>query len=55
MTDDPEPTLLTQLVRCLECDRLWSEPSERWRTYLSSDDPPRPLTYCPDCAQREFD
>jgi hypothetical protein len=26
-----------------------------WRTYLTEQDPPQPVTYCPDCAHREFD
>ena len=55
MSDDAEPTITTNPVRCLECGMRWIETSERWRTYLSDEDPPRPLTYCPDCARREFD
>ena len=44
----------TTQLRCLECRRLWIEPAERWRLYLSGDEPVQPLTYCPDCARREF-
>jgi hypothetical protein len=29
-------------------------PDERWRLYLTDDDPPEQATYCPDCAWREF-
>jgi hypothetical protein len=55
MKDSAEHTTLIDRVRCLECGRSWVEPSERWRTYLSGENPPTPLTYCPDCARREFD
>ena len=54
MSDSAEEAISTRTIRCLECGRLWVEPSERWRTYLSSEDQPRPLTYCPHCARREF-
>jgi hypothetical protein len=50
-----ETVSIDRPVRCLECGRAWVEESERWRMYLSREDPPRPLTYCPDCARREFD
>ncbi len=42
-------------VLCLECKSLWLRPRERWRLYLSCDDPPETLLYCPECAAREFD
>ena len=42
-------------LRCLECGRLWIEATERWRIYLSNEDSQQMLTYCPDCAGREFD
>jgi hypothetical protein len=41
-------------LRCVECDRRWDEPTERWRVYFTCDEPPEPLTYCPACAKREF-
>jgi hypothetical protein len=50
-----ERTTLVEPVRCLECKRLWVDLSERWRVYLSCENPPETLTYCPDCARREFD
>lgn len=28
-------------------------PVERWRVYLTDDDPPTPATYCPACAEFE--
>jgi hypothetical protein len=38
----------------VECDQRWDDESERWRIYFTSDKPPKPVTYCPDCAKREF-
>jgi len=55
MTDHAENLTLVEPVRCLECGRSWLDVWERWRIYLSSENPPQPLAYCPDCAQREFD
>ncbi len=51
----PLRTIQPVALRCLECRRMWVEPMERWRVYLSGEDRSQPLTYCPDCAQREFD
>ena len=36
-------------LRCVECDQRWDDESERWRIYFTSDKPPKPVTYCPDC------
>jgi hypothetical protein len=47
-------TIATLPLHCLECRRPWVEATERWRIYLSGEDPSQPLTYCPECAQREF-
>ena len=53
MPESAEP-LVKGLV-CVECGREWVGPVERcWRVYLTDDDPPLPLTYCPVCAEREF-
>jgi hypothetical protein len=41
-------------LRCVECDRRWDDQRERWRVYFTDDEPPEPVTYCPACAQREF-
>lgn len=46
--------LVKDLV-CVECGRDWIGPVERWRIYLTDDDPRQPVTYCPTCAAREFD
>ena len=53
--DRTEPTISTIPLCCLECGRFWIEAAERWRLYLSREDPLQRLLYCPDCAQREFD
>jgi hypothetical protein len=42
-------------LRCVECHERWDDETERWRVYFTDDDPPKPVTYCPDCARREFD
>jgi len=49
-----ERTIAALPLRCLECWRPWVESTERWRIYLSGENPSIPLTYCPECAQREF-
>ena len=48
-------TLVTQPLWCQECRRPWLDPRERWRVYLTDDDPAEAVPYCPDCAHREFD
>jgi len=53
MSDDP--TILTESLACLECRREWSNPKERWRLFVTPDDPAETLLYCPGCASREFD
>ena len=53
MPDQAHP-LVKDLV-CVECGRDWIGPVERWRIYLTDDDPPQPVTYCPTCAARELD
>ena len=55
MKDPAQQTISVEPVHCLECGREWVEASERWRMYLSGENPPHPLTYCPACARREFD
>jgi hypothetical protein len=44
-----------QLLLCVECRRQWLEPHERWRLYLTDDELPEAVPYCPSCASREFD
>ena len=54
---DRDPRKLTQVSHliCVECEREWTDPAERWRIYLTSDVPPEPVAYCADCASYEFD
>ena len=40
---------------CLECEREWIEPSERWRMYAITGTDPEVGLYCPICASYEFD
>jgi hypothetical protein len=41
-------------LRCLECERDWTEPSERWRMYATTGPEPDVGLYCPSCAAFEF-
>jgi hypothetical protein len=49
------PPQRTQVIECIECTQPWDVPTERWRVYLTDDEQPEPVAYCPDCAAREFD
>ena len=40
---------------CQECERRWVDSAERWRVYLTPEEPPEAVAYCPECAAREFD
>jgi hypothetical protein len=40
---------------CIECRRVWRDPNERWRMYITDDEPPEAVPYCGVCAAREFD
>ncbi len=52
---EPRDPLIVQELECFECGRAWLVPTERWRVLLTDDDdPPVPVPYCPDCAEREF-
>ena len=58
LEDMNEPqTQLTQVghLCCIECDREWTNPSERWRIYVTPDELREPVLYCADCAAYEFD
>jgi hypothetical protein len=47
-----------QVLRCEECGAKADEKARSWRTFLGydprEDDFPAGVTYCPDCAEREF-
>lgn len=48
------PLRSLRLPVCVECARIWLDPSERWRAYLTGDEPPEIAIYCPACARHEF-
>ena len=49
---EPSDQLVATEVKCVESRKLWLVPSERWRIYLTDETEPRPVAYCPDCAER---
>ena len=38
--------LVQRELTCIECLRTWLELAERWRLYLTDDDPPQAVAYC---------
>ena len=44
----------TEVIECIGCARPWNVSSERWRVYLTDDDPRETVFYCPHCAVDEF-
>ena len=46
--------LAVTTLSCSECRVGWADRSERWRIYLTDDDPPEAVVYCQRCAEREF-
>jgi hypothetical protein len=50
-----ENETLTRQLRCVECGRSWLDPRERWRVYLTDDEPADSAAFCPGCSAREFD
>ncbi len=55
MDREKRPTAVCTDLRCLECERDWIEPSERWRMYATTGPAPEVGLYCPLCAALEFD
>jgi hypothetical protein len=46
---------VTLIPRCAECPAVWLPASdERWRAYLTDDEPPEVVFYYCGCAEREF-
>ena len=40
---------------CAECEAVWLPADEaRWQAWLTDDEPPELVFYCPECAEREF-
>ncbi|HZS24977.1 MAG TPA: hypothetical protein VFA30_08310 [Gaiellaceae bacterium] len=54
MAEPQDSHVFVLSLRCQECGRRWDDPGERWRVYFTDDEPPDPVSYCPDCARREF-
>jgi hypothetical protein len=54
MDAEDEGLAIAYAIRCAGCRRPWKDGREPWRTYLTSDEPPELVTYCPECAAREF-
>jgi hypothetical protein len=43
------------IPKCAECDAPWlPTDDERWRAYLTDDEPAEFAFYCPECAEREL-
>jgi hypothetical protein len=51
---EPSPEVKSTSLACVECTRPWVTNSERWRLYLTNDNPPQAVPYCPRCAAKEF-
>lgn len=49
-----EAKVVVRPLSCQECRRPWHNHRERWRLYVASFDPPHLVSYCPQCARREF-
>jgi hypothetical protein len=50
----PEQKAPTRLLSCIECGQIWLDPVERWRIYLTDDEPAEAVVYCSHCAEFEF-
>jgi hypothetical protein len=44
------PLRSLRLPLCVECGRMWLDPLERWRAFLTDGHPPHVAIYCPACA-----
>ena len=43
------------IPKCAKCQAVWlPADEERWRAYLTDDEPPELAFYCPECARQEF-
>lgn len=49
------PSFTKHALLCQECVRPWLDPRERWRLFLTDEEPAEAVPYCPQCAAREFD
>jgi hypothetical protein len=55
MSDPQQQLTKVGHLTCIECEREWTNSSERWRIYLTPDELQEPVLYCADCASYEFD
>jgi hypothetical protein len=56
MIERPQQQLIqVAQLSCIECEREWTNASERWRIYLTPDELQEPVLYCAACAAYEFD
>jgi hypothetical protein len=55
MNQEPRKLAISTDLHCLECRHEWTEPTERWRMYMTVEDEPEVGLYCPICASYEFD
>ena len=40
---------------CAECEAVWlPADGARWQAWLTDDDPPELVRYCPECSEVEF-
>ena len=52
---DSNPADIERSLSCQECPATSADgASERWLAFLTRDQPPEVLIYCPACAGREF-
>jgi hypothetical protein len=43
------------IPECAECEARWlPDNAQRWSAYLTDDEPPDVVFYCPTCSEREF-
>ena len=58
MAENPSEPFLYDLyasgVFCAECGMPWQVAWELWRAFLTDDEPPKVVFYCPACAEAEF-
>lgn len=48
-----EPVAL--IPQCAECRMVWlPRDEEHWAAYVTDDDPPEIVFYCPQCSEREL-
>lgn len=50
----PSAVAVVSPLACIECRRPWLIGRERWRMKVAEGEPRETVSYCPDCAAREF-